>query len=264
MEIIHSAVLGVVQGITEFLPISSDGHLLLVRHLLNWHDEGLVFDASLHLGTFFAVIVFYRKTWWRLLGTLFRRGNKTDEVLLGLLIVATIPGALLGFFASDILDKYFRGMFVTGCGFLFTAAILFFADKSEKKFIQKNDRPSLRQALGIGFLQALALLPGVSRSGLTVSGGIFSKFSKEKAVEFSFLMAMPITGGAGILGLLKSFEGPSVLFWPTVVGFMVSFLVGLWAINYFVKFVTNHKTFKPFVIYLIFVSIISFVFYFVI
>jgi len=264
MEIIHSVFLGVIQGLTEFLPISSDGHLVLVRHLLNWHDEGVVFDASLHMGTFFAVIVFYRKTWWRLIGTLFRRGSKADEVLLGLLIVSTIPGALLGFFASDVLEKYFRGMFATGCGFLFTAIILYVADRMVGKSAQKNDRPSLSQAVGIGFLQALALLPGVSRSGSTISGGIFSKLSKEKAVEFSFLMAMPITGGAGFLGILKSLEGPTALFWPTIGGFIISFLVGLWAINYFVKFVTNRKTFKPFVIYLLFVSVVSFVFHFAI
>jgi undecaprenyl-diphosphatase len=262
MEIIHSIVLGIVQGLTEFLPISSDGHLVLVRHLLHWHDEGLLFDATLHLGTFFAVLYFYRVTWWRMTKTLFRRGTRNDEILLGLLIVATIPGALLGFFAKDLLEIYFRGLIVTGFGFLFTSAILYFADRNlrnNKK--ERSERLTLKQTVGVGFLQAVALLPGVSRSGSTIAGGIFSNLSREKAVEFSFLMALPITGGAGFLALLKDLGGSGGAggFWPLFVGFIASFFVGLWAIKILVKFVSQNNSFRPFVIYLIVVSIVSFV-----
>jgi undecaprenyl-diphosphatase len=260
MEIIHAFILGIVQGLTEFLPISSDGHLVLVRHLLNWGDEGLIFDATLHLGTFFAVLYYYRAMWWRLVKTLFRRGTRNDEILLGLLIVATIPGAILGFFAKDLLEQYLRGLIITGCGFLFSAVLLYFADRNlrgRKK--EHSERLTISQTIGVGFLQAFALLPGVSRSGLTIAGGIFSNLSREKAVEFSFLMALPITGGAGFLALLKDFGGGGGAFWPLFVGFVVSFVVGLWAISALIKYVSKNNSFKPFIVYLIVVALVSFV-----
>lgn len=260
MEIIHSIVLGIVQGLTEFLPISSDGHLVLVRHLLHWNDEGLLFDATLHLGTFFAVFYFYRAVWWRLIKVIFRRGTKNDEILLGLLILATIPGALLGFFAKDLLEVYFRGLIITGFGFLFSAMMLYFADKSlANKYKVRGEKLSVPQTIGVGLLQAVALLPGVSRSGSTIAGGIFCNLSREKAVEFSFLMAFPITGGAGFLALLKDFGGGGGAFWPLAVGFVVSFFVGLWAIKALIKFVAKNDSFKPFIIYLIVVALISIV-----
>ncbi|MDO8512526.1 MAG: undecaprenyl-diphosphate phosphatase [bacterium] len=260
MEILHSIVLGIVQGLTEFLPISSDGHLVLVRHLLHWNDEGVLFDATLHLGTFFAVLYFYRATWWRLVKTIFRRGTRNDEILLGLLILATIPGALLGFFAKDLLEVYFRGLVITGFGFLFTAVMLYFADKNlANKRKVRSGRLTVPQTIGVGLLQAVALLPGVSRSGSTIAGGVFSNLSREKAVEFSFLMAMPITGGAGFLALLKDFGGGGGAFWPLFVGFVVSFLVGLWAIKFLIRYVATKDSFKPFIVYLMVVAALSFV-----
>ena len=260
MEIIRAFILGIVQGLTEFLPISSNGHLVLVRHLLNWEDEGLMFDAILHLGTFLAVLYYYRSTWWRLIKTIFRRGTRNDEILLGLLIVATIPGAVIGFFVKDLMEIYFRGLIITGVGFLFSAVMLYLADRNLKiKKGQRSERLTLAQTVKVGFMQALALLPGVSRSGATIAGGVFSNLSREKAVEFSFLMALPITGGAGFLALLKNLDGEGGSFLSLLVGFVVSFLVGLWAIKALIKYVSKNESFKPFIVYLIVASIVSFV-----
>jgi undecaprenyl-diphosphatase len=261
MQIFQTIVLGIVQGLTEFLPISSDGHLILIRHLLHWQDQGLLFDAILHLGTFLAVLIYFRKVWARLLKTILKKGTRNDEILLGLLILATIPGALLGFFGKDFIEQYFRGAAAAGFGFLATAILLYFADKVSLK--NKNrvarERLSFWQTIGVGVMQAVALLPGVSRSGSTISGGIFAGLSRESAVEFSFLMALPITGGAGLLALLKDF-GQSGTNWPSLLaGFVFSFFVGLWAIGFLIKRISQRATFRPYVIYLIIIAIVSFV-----
>jgi len=260
MQILQTAILGIVQGLTEFLPVSSDGHLILVRHLLHWSDQGLFFDAILHLGTFLAVFIYFRQVWFRLLKVIFKKGTRNDEILLGLLVLATIPGALLGFFGKDFIEQYFRGVTAAGFGFLVTAALLYFADKTllKNKNRVAKERMNVWQTIGVGMMQAVALLPGVSRSGSTISGGIFAGLSRESAVEFSFLMAMPITGGAGLVALLKDF-GQSGTNWPSLfVGFVFSFFVGLWAIQFLIKRVAQHATFRPYVIYLIIVALLSF------
>jgi len=260
MEILQTAILGVIQGLTEFLPISSDGHLILVRHLFSWSDQGLLFDAVLHLGTFLAVLIYFRETWVRLLKTILKKGTRNDEMLLGLLVLATIPGALLGFFGKDFIEQYFRGVSAAGFGFLITAALLYFADKVSLKNKDRvvKERMSIWQTIGVGVMQAVALLPGVSRSGSTISGGIFAGLSRESAVEFSFLMAMPITGGAGLVALLKDF-GQSGVNWPSLfVGFLFSFFVGLWAIKFLIKRISQRASLRPYVIYLIVVAIVSF------
>jgi len=260
MEILQTAVLGMVQGLTEFLPISSDGHLVLIRHILHWPDQGLLFDAMLHLGTFLAVLIYFRKIWVRLLKVIFKKGTRNDEILLGLLILATIPGALIGFFGEDFIEQHFRGVVAAGFGFLATAALLYFADKSSLKNKDRvtKERLGFWQTIGVGVMQAVALLPGVSRSGFTMSGGIFAGLSREKAVEFSFLMAMPITGGAGLLALLKDFGQSGVNWLSLFVGFIFSFFVGLWAIGFLIKRVSQRATFKPYIIYLVIVAILSF------
>lgn len=257
MEIIRAVILGIVQGFTEFIPISSDGHLVLIRSLLRWPDEGILFDATLHLGTFLALVIFFWPTWKKLFSVLLGKGTAEDKKLFLLLLVATIPGAIIGYLGEGILDKYFRGISIAGFGFMITAFVLFVSDKISAKGFNKKERPSYLQSIGIGFLQAFALLPGVSRSGSTIFGGIFSGLTKERAAEFSFLMAMPITGGAGLLALLKGVQTPDGSFWPLLVGFLFSFAVGYWAIKFFLKYISR-KNFKSFVIYLVLIAIICF------
>ncbi len=259
MEFLRVVILGAVQGLTEFLPISSDGHLLLIRKLFNWPDQGLMFDATLHLGTFFAVLYFYRKTWFRLAKVMVAKGTRNDALLLGLIIVATIPGALIGFFAEDFVGRYFRGADAAGAGFLLSAVFLFASDRVSKKRLNKKEHLGLIESLGVGLMQAIALLPGVSRSGSTVAAGTWFGLDKNKAVEFSFLMALPITGGAGLVSFLKNFgESPNnlpVLFF----GFISAFVVGLWAIKFFIKKISENQSFRPFVVYLIAVAALSFI-----
>jgi len=258
MEIIRSIVLGIVQGLTEFIPISSDGHLVLIRHILGWKDDGVMFDATLHLGTFLALIIFFWPIWRRLILTVIGKGTKEDKKLLGLLVVATIPGVIAGYLGEKVIDIIFRGLLGTGIGFIFTAILLYFADKLAGKGKDKKEFPTLIQSLNIGLMQAIAILPGVSRSGSTISVGIFSGLSKEKAAEFSFLMAMPITGGAGLFALIKDFQEPKGSLVALLLGFLVSFFVGYFAIKYFLKYISQ-KSFKPFVVYLICVGIVSLV-----
>lgn len=259
MEVFRAVILGIVQGVTEFLPISSDGHLLLIRQIFRWPDEGLLFDASLHLGTFFAVLIYFRQTWGRLFRAVFKKGEKQDIVLLKLLILATAPAALFGYVGRDILEDYSRNVFIAGAGFLASGLFLYFADKVNGAENNRKELPNYKQSVAIGFLQVLALLPGLSRSGSTIAGGVFSGLSRSQAAEFSFLMSLPITGGAGFLALFESGAGMNGMKMLSLFfGFIFAFLVGLWAIGFLMKILSNRKTFKPFILYLAGAAILSF------
>lgn len=244
MEMLRAIVLGIVQGITEFLPISSDGHLLLVRHIFGWADEGLGFDAALHLGTFFAVLVYFRTTWTNLV-----RGR--DPQLFWALVVGTIPAGLVGFFGQRLIAEEFRSLLVTGLSFLATAILLCIASRRERPSASQAFTP--RRGFVIGCAQIVALLPGLSRSGVTMTAGILSGLSRERAVEFSFLLALPITVAAGLEGMRTTLHiGFSA---ALGVGVLAAFLSGLGAIRLFLQFVRT-RTFTPFIIYLLVLGVL--------
>lgn len=239
MEFVRAIVLGLVQGITEFLPVSSDGHLLVVRRVFGWADEGLAFDAALHLGTFLAVLVYFRATWMTLI-----RGR--DPQLLWALVVGTLPAALVGIAAQRLIAGEFRSLFVTGLSFLGTATLLCIADRRSRSSVGKEFTP--RRGFLIGCAQVLALLPGLSRSGVTIAAGVFSGLSKERAVEFSLLLALPITAGAGLVGFRSTLEAEVSM--TLVFGILAAFVSGLAAIRMLLRFVQT-RTFTPFVLYLL-------------
>ena len=242
MEFVRAAVLGAVQGLTEFLPVSSDGHLLLVRHVFGWTDEGLAFDAALHLGTFLAVLVYFRRTWLVLV-----RGR--DSQLFWALVLGTLPAALVGYVAQRLVAEEFRSLLVAGLSFLATAALLFLADRRAPRSSVLEVTPP--RGFLIGCAQIFALLPGLSRSGVTMAAGIFAGLSRERAVEFSFLLALPITAAAGAEGA-RSTLGAGVSL-PLAVGVLAAFVSGLVAISAFLRLIRT-QTFLPYALYLLVVG----------
>jgi undecaprenyl-diphosphatase len=215
MEIVFQAVLiGLLQGLTEFIPVSSSAHLELAPWLFGWQEDGLIgslaFDVFLHLGTLVALLGYFWRDWLRLIGAFVaslrerRIGADPDRRLAWLLAVATVPAALIGFVGEDLIDEVLHGgsdaLRLAIAGFLVIGALaLFAADRlgARRRELDQLDVPT---ALTVGFSQALALLPGISRSGATITAGLALGLTREAAARFSFLLATPITLGAGLYG----------------------------------------------------------------
>ncbi len=204
MNIIEAIILGVLQGLTEFLPVSSSGHLVLAEKLLGLSLENVRFVVMVHLGTVLAVIIAFRLQVWRLLRSLFRgkmryrRGRwefkNPDTRLACLLALATVPAALVGIFLGGLIRGSFFHPLAVGICLAVTGLVLFCL-----RFVKEKDEElSWRRALLIGICQALAILPGISRSGMTISAGIYSGMEKVRAAEFSFLLAIPVILGASL------------------------------------------------------------------
>lgn len=251
MTILQSIILGLVQGLTEFLPVSSSGHLVLVPHFLGWQfsqQEIFVFDVLVQWGTLFAVIVYF----WRDLvaivegfvrALLGRRPFATYDARLGwYLILATIPAVALGFIFKDTVEAAFSNPRATGGFLLLTAAILAIAEVVGKR--QRSlEQINWRDALWIGFAQVLALFPGVSRSGSTIAGGMTRNLDRPAAARFSFLMSVPVMLGAGTLALLDLAHMPNLgsLIPPLLAGFFTALVVGYIAIRWLLTYLTRHS-----------------------
>lgn len=235
MSMFNAILLGIVQGITEFIPVSSTGHLVLMRDALSLPlYNSLAFDAVLHLATSFAVIVYFRKDIWNLL---VRAGQ--HKVLWGALILGTIPAALLGFFFEDTIAHQFRSPEVV-MGMLVLGSILFVAAEF---FARQNSVLTKRKGFLIGLFQSTALIPGVSRSGATISGGLLFGLQREAATRFSFLLGLPILLGVGGMKLFALIQNGSVTGGDgtaLLVGSVVAFAVGLGAIHFMIRFLRNH------------------------
>lgn len=252
MEIVNSIILGVVQGATEFIPVSSSGHLILVRDWLNLEvDYGLAFDAVLQFATTFAVLVYFRKDILKIVKNFFKfvsrkQIDKTEEILLKSIILGTIPAVIIGFLLEDTMDTIFRNSSLVAGSLIVGGLIMYFAEK----FSKQNANLNIKCGIGIGFFQALALVPGFSRSGMTISGGLFLGLKREDATRFAFLLAFPVLFGAGLKKLLDlgadgvlDAIGASLL-----VGSITSFIVGLLAIHFLVTYLRKN-TMNAFVIY---------------
>lgn len=234
MSITQAIVLGLIQGLTEFLPISSSGHLVLAPWFFNWTDPGLAFDVALHLGTLLAVIIYFFKDFIEILKEPFQK-QKTDKIpLLYLLIIATIPGSLTGYFLEEQAETIFRNPLIVATTLIIGGALLYLADyltkktKSLKKITTKN-------AIIIGLAQALAIVPGVSRSGATITAGLFLKFDRISAARFSFLLSAPIIFGATV-AKFKDFWAAGIGT-AEIVGIFCAALSGYVAIAGLIKFV---------------------------
>ncbi len=249
LELLQAIILGIVQGLTEFLPVSSSGHLLLGQYFLGLDQDrfGLSFDVALHLGTLVAVVSFF----WRDLlnmGLAFLRSFRhwdmadRDQRMAYLVIASTVPAALVGFLFEDFFENTVRSPWVVVFN-LVLVGVLFIVGEAVGTRSREASKLTFREAVGIGFAQAAALVPGVSRSGATMTLGLFLGLRREETARFSFLMSAPIIAGAGGLKLGEVIaEGMSLfdtlLF---VVGFISSAVVGYLAIRFFIRYIANHS-----------------------
>ena len=245
MTIIQSIILGIIQGIAEFLPISSSAHLVFIPWVFNWPAHTVTFDVALHIGTLFALLLFFWKEWWGII----------KSPLLWLLILGSIPGAIAGFLGEKYFEETLRGpltiaIFMIGLALLLWAAEIYGKKKREIESVGWVD------ALAIGISQALALMPGVSRAGITMTAGLFVGLNRESAAKFSFLLSTPIIIGAGAYkgyGLLK-LGLPMDERAPFLIGLITAAVVGFFAIKYLLKYLQSNS-FYLFIWYRIIVGV---------
>ena len=253
MSLVHAIVLGIVQGLAEFLPVSSSAHLALVPWFLHWDDPGLAFDVALHVGTLIAVLWYFRAQWIALVRAVFGAGTPEDRKRVGFLIVATIPGAIAGLALEKYADTAFRDPRLIATVLIVMGILLWWADKAAASN-RRLPSMTVRDALLVGLAQMFAIIPGVSRSGSTITAGRGLRFSREDAAVFSFLMSMPIIAAAAFLKLphvLKT-EGVTV---PLAAGVIASAVSGWIAIRVLLRFV-SHRSYGVFAAYRVIVGLI--------
>lgn len=241
MNILQATVLGLVQGLAEFLPISSSGHLILARAIMGISDETastgafMMLDVLLHAGTLLAVMAVFWRDWWDILKNPFK--SKT----LLLLIIASIPALLAVVLLGDVIDSFFTGWFL-GVSFLITAIFMLIAEHVSRRKIKWAEHPGFKHAICMGIMQAIALLPGVSRSGSTLMGGVSSGLNRKSSAKFAFMMSAP-----AILGSLI-FEGKDAIemgylselaLVPTIVGVIVAAVSGYLAIRFMLRLINK-------------------------
>jgi len=198
MNFIEAIFLGLVQGLTEWLPISSSGHLVIIQHLLGF-QVSLLFDTLLHAGTLFAVIVFFRNDIYKFIEVIIKQDFKSTEgKQIQFIVLGSIPITVVGFLLHDIITSVFNSLFIVGLGLIFTGTFLYMTKKTNS-----NTRLNFKNSFIIGLAQAAALLPGISRSGLTISTGILQGVNSDLVFEFSFLLAIPSIIGANIFELYR-------------------------------------------------------------
>jgi len=255
MDTVYAAILGLVQGITEFLPISSTGHLILFGSVID--GGSLAFDAVLHLATVLAVIVYFFGDIWLLFQTFLRvlGRQQVDQkyvTLLKALIIGTIPAVIFGLLLEDIMGTLFRNPLLVA-GVLVLGSLLFMYAEHRYHTSFRDGRIDAPTGLKIGFFQTLALIPGMSRSGSAIAGGMLLGLSRVEATRFSFLLAIPVLLGAGAKKALELGNTAGTDWTAVLIGAVVAFFVGLGAIHFMISFVKNH-TLWPFVWYRIAVA----------
>jgi undecaprenyl-diphosphatase len=248
----QAVVLGIVQGLGEFLPISSSGHLIVVPWLLGWPDHGLAFDVALHLGTLAAVLFAFAGDWVRLVSSAVRgllRGAPfadPEARLLWLLALASVPGAIAGLLLDRWAETVFRSPALVAATMSVMGAILLLADRRVSPAGPGAEQVTLGDAVLIGLAQALAIIPGVSRSGSTISAALFLRYRREEAARFSFLLATPITAGAALVKVPHLVHTANL---PVVAaGMVTAALFGFLAIRALLAYVRGHD-YVPFVLY---------------
>lgn len=245
-------ILSITQAITEFLPISSSAHLLLLPWVFGFENPGLAFDAALHVGTAMALLVFFAKDFWQMFVA-------RDKLLL-YIFAASIPAAFFGFFGDKLIEEYLHMSYyaplVVGIGMVFFSIVLFLIDKYAALKSEVKD-VSLRQSLIIGFAQALALIPGTSRSGVTITAGLWLGLKREDAARFSFLLATPISLGAGLYkaySILSDPSSSSVSSVGLIFAILLTFVVGIVVIKWLLGYLKKHSM-LIFVVYRIIVGL---------
>jgi len=274
--VMHAVVLGVVQGVTEFLPVSSTAHLKLVPWIMNWQDPGLTFDVALHAGTLLAVLGYFLTTWLRIFraalgapidihngNTLYGPELATQRRLLWYLVLATIPAGVAGLLFEHHIETNWRNPLIIAASLIGVGIVMGIADRRDRGGKQFNE-VTLNDSLSIGLAQALAVVPGVSRSGITITQGLFRGMTREAAARFSFLLATPIIAGAALKkwhDVHKAGGLPPGMKLPFEAGVAASAVVGLLSIWLLIRFLRS-RSLQVFVYYRIVLGIIVMALYF--
>ena len=253
-------LIGIIQGITEFLPISSSGHLVLFAKLTNWEDQGLFTDIVVHFGTLFAVIVYLRKEIYYLLSNIFQFRIFEDQIIFKI-ILSTLPAILLGYFIYDYVSLYFRSIQLIAISSIVFAIILYFADKIS---IQAKSWKNITctEAFVVGLFQVLAFIPGASRAGVTITGARFLGYDRSNATKFSMVLSIPIILASMTLSLINVFneEQVAINFYHSFSAAIVAFITALLSIIFLMHFIKK-ANFNIFIIYRIILGIILLIVY---
>ncbi|CAK2226575.1 Undecaprenyl-diphosphatase [Vibrio crassostreae] len=252
MSYFEAFMLALVQGFTEFLPISSSAHLILPSAVLGWEDQGLAFDVAVHVGTLAAVVIYFRKEVVSLLsaffGSVFKGDRSKEAKLAWMIILATIPACIFGLLMKDIVELYLRSAWVIATTTIIFGLLLWWVDKNSS-LRDDEYQAGWKKALFIGLAQAMAIIPGTSRSGATITAALYLGFTREAAARFSFLMSIPIiTLAGGYLGLKLVISGDPIHAGTLLTGIVVSFISAYICIHFFLKLISRMGM-TPFVIY---------------
>ena len=254
LDFLKAVVLGLIQGLTEFLPISSSAHLRIFPELFGWGDPGAAFTAVIQIGTELAVLIYFRNDIWRIGSTWLRSLFKPEyrgqlDARMGwYVIVGSLPIVILGVLLKDVIERDLRNLWVIATALIVLGLVLGVADRMSTG-TREMKNIGLKHALFLGLAQAAALVPGVSRSGATISMGLFLGMGREAATRFAFLLAIPAVVGAGLFELKEIPHGHNDFGWgPTIVATLVSFVVGYAAIAWLLRYVST-RSYLPFVIY---------------
>jgi undecaprenyl-diphosphatase len=254
-EILKAVLLGVVQGLTEFLPVSSTAHLRIIPSFFGWGDIGASYTAVIQVGTMIAIIMYFWKELTAMtrsfLGSLRSKDFKSKDTKLFIMImIGTIPIVIFGFLLKDFIRNEFRNMYIVAGSLIFFSVILFIADRYTKKKVSMESL-TYKDSIIVGFFQALALIPGASRSGSTISGAFFRNMTREDAARFSFLLSIPAVLLSGMYELFSQREsllaGDSAVL-SLVIATVVSGVVGYWSIWFLIAFIKKHSL-TVFVVY---------------
>jgi undecaprenyl-diphosphatase len=256
VSLLQALILGIVQGFSEFLPISSSGHLVLVPFIFGWKEPTLAFIVAVHLGTTLSILWVFRERIVELIRSLFGLGNPADRRFVGLLAIGTVPAAIVGAVFSNEVDRVFERPVVISFLLAVTAWILFSAESHYEKQDAEKTRDERMMtpldAAAIGAAQAFAILPGVSRSGSTIATGMFRGLSREAAAKFSFLMAIPIILGATVVKIPDMIkQGASGSAGAMIIGVIAATITGVLSIRAMIG-VVSRRGFRPFAVYCLF------------
>jgi undecaprenyl-diphosphatase len=265
MHAFQALILGIIQGTTEFLPVSSSGHLIVLPVILGWKSQPLVFDTTMHLATALALIVCFWKDIINIKIAFFRdvlsshrfrlEEYSTDGVLALAIVVGTIPVLLVGYLWGDQIEGALGTLVGVAVALVLGSILMFIGERSFKKHLVVKDEVPIKKGFGVGLFQVLSLLPGVSRSGSTISGGMIFGLSRKDATRFSFLLSIPAVLAAGLFSLLKSYRLLSAFgLAPLLIGAASAFLVGVVAIRFLMRFVKTN-TLYPFIIYRVLLAV---------
>lgn len=261
MTFLQAIILGLVQGIGEFLPISSSAHLIFIPQIFHWKDPGLTFDIALHIGTLIAVIIYFWKDWIKLIYCGFKDVKSTEGKLFWYIFFASIPGAIFGKLFESEAETVFRNLALIGTTLIVMGIILYFAEKVGRKSVKINQL-GFRDSFIIGVSQALAIIPGISRSGVTMTTGLFLGLTKESAARFSFLLSTPIVFGAGIFKIKDMMHVPIGNVSIFIIGIITAMISGLLSIKFLLNYLRD-KGFGIFAVYRIVVGILLIGIYFI-